>query len=116
MDRERLIDEIPVLIVGAGPAGLTAAVTLARHGIESLVVERRPDLSSLPRAPAVIGGTMGLVRSWGLEEAVREGGVGAEWRMWECETLSRASGGTALPGGFPSPEQSAVVSPARAAC
>jgi 2,4-dichlorophenol 6-monooxygenase len=33
--------EIPVLIVGAGPAGLTAAVALARYGVECLLVERR---------------------------------------------------------------------------
>jgi 2-polyprenyl-6-methoxyphenol hydroxylase-like FAD-dependent oxidoreductase len=116
MNRERPIDEIPVLIVGAGPAGLTAAVTLARHGIASLLVERRPDLSSLPRATSVSTRTMELFRSWGLDDEVREGGVEATWRMWECETLSRVSDGEALPGGFPLPEQSAMVSPAAPAC
>jgi 2,4-dichlorophenol 6-monooxygenase len=33
--------EIPVLIVGAGAAGLTTAVALARYGVECLLVERR---------------------------------------------------------------------------
>ncbi len=40
----RLLDDIiqsDVVIVGAGPAGMTAAVYLARRGIKTLVVERR---------------------------------------------------------------------------
>ena len=35
------ITETPVLIVGAGPAGLTTAITLAHQGVASLLVERR---------------------------------------------------------------------------
>ena len=31
---------IPVVIVGAGPTGLTAASLLGRHGIECVVLER----------------------------------------------------------------------------
>jgi 2-polyprenyl-6-methoxyphenol hydroxylase-like FAD-dependent oxidoreductase len=47
-----LTDEVPVVIAGAGPAGLVAAITLARNGIGSLLVERNPGLSPLPRATA----------------------------------------------------------------
>jgi 2-polyprenyl-6-methoxyphenol hydroxylase-like FAD-dependent oxidoreductase len=36
-DRPR---QVPVVIVGAGPAGLVTAVTLARNGVGSLLVER----------------------------------------------------------------------------
>jgi 2-polyprenyl-6-methoxyphenol hydroxylase-like FAD-dependent oxidoreductase len=45
--------EVPVLIAGAGPAGLAAAATLTLHGVPSLVVERRPGPSTHPRATTV---------------------------------------------------------------
>jgi putative polyketide hydroxylase len=64
---------VPVVIAGAGPAGLTAAIVLASYGVGSLLVERRADLSPLPRATAISTRTMELVRSWGLEDEVRAG-------------------------------------------
>ena len=44
--------DAPVVVVGAGPAGLAAAISLARLGVETMLVERRPSSSSLPRATA----------------------------------------------------------------
>ena len=44
------ITETQVLVVGAGPGGLAAAVTLGRAGIETLVVEKRATRSDVPRA------------------------------------------------------------------
>jgi 3-(3-hydroxy-phenyl)propionate hydroxylase len=35
----------PVIIVGAGPVGLAAALCLARQGVPSLVLEAKPDIS-----------------------------------------------------------------------
>ena len=63
---------VPVLIAGAGPAGLAAAITLARYGVDSLVVDSKAELSPMPRASLVSTGSMELFRSWGLEEALRE--------------------------------------------
>ncbi|MFC0454914.1 FAD-dependent oxidoreductase [Rhodococcus jostii] len=99
----------PVLVVGAGPAGLTTAITLARHGIEVLVVERRPALSGLPRAASVSTRTMELLRSWGLEQEIRAGGAEVEWKQWVGPTLAAA--GDAHLTSFPTREQSAVLSP-----
>ncbi|WAM14584.1 FAD-dependent monooxygenase [Rhodococcus sp. JS3073] len=99
----------PVLVVGTGPAGLTTAITLARHGIEVMVVERRATQSGLPRAASVSTRTMELLRSWGLEQEIRAGGVEVEWKQWVGPTLT-AAGDTHLTS-FPTREQSAVLSP-----
>jgi putative polyketide hydroxylase len=108
--------DVPVLVAGGGPAGLVTAITLARHGIEVLLVERRPDLSALPRATVISTRSMELLRSWGLEAQVQAGGVEVEWRMWLCDTLARASAGAPLPVGYPTREQAALVSPTAPAC
>jgi 2-polyprenyl-6-methoxyphenol hydroxylase-like FAD-dependent oxidoreductase len=108
--------DIPVLVVGAGPAGLTAAGALARMGVETLIVERRPELSSLPRATSISTRSMELFRSWGLEDEVRAGGVDVEWQLWTCRTLAESAGGMAIPIGLPTREQSTMLSPSSPAC
>jgi len=41
---------VPVVIVGAGPTGVTAATLLAQRGIRSIVLDRHHDVYPLPRA------------------------------------------------------------------
>src|ERR1700686_3253492 len=54
--------EIPVLIVGAGPAGLTLALALARHGVAALTVEKHPSTAHTPRAHIINQRTGGAGR------------------------------------------------------
>jgi putative polyketide hydroxylase len=108
--------DLPALVVGAGPAGLAAAIELTRHDIPTLLVERRTRLSSHPRATTLSLRSMEIVRAWGLEETVRAHSIDVDWRMLECETLADAAAGTPLEVGYPSPEQSRMVSPTAPAC
>ena len=62
--------EVPVLIVGAGPVGMTASILLARQGIENLVVDRRPGPHRAPQAHVVNPRTLEILRGAGLDEAV----------------------------------------------
>ena len=62
---------VPVLIVGGGSVGLTASILLARHGVRSLVAERHPGTSILPRAFGANVRTMEIFRVMGLEEAIQ---------------------------------------------
>jgi putative polyketide hydroxylase len=114
-EKETTMLDIPVLIVGAGPAGLTAATELARRGVECLVVERRTEPSPLPRATGVSPRVMELMRAWGLEAAILKGAVDVEWLGWMGDTLA-APEGSGLQVGFPTREQSAVISPTGPAC
>jgi 2-polyprenyl-6-methoxyphenol hydroxylase-like FAD-dependent oxidoreductase len=106
-----MTEDVEVVVVGAGAAGLAATTTLARHGVTTLLVEQRLEPSTLPRATVISTRSMELLRSWGLEEEVLAGGVEADVWLWECPTLARASEGSAHAVGYPTREQAAVVSP-----
>jgi 2-polyprenyl-6-methoxyphenol hydroxylase-like FAD-dependent oxidoreductase len=83
----------PVLIAGAGPAGLAAASELAHHGIPSVVVEPRREVSHLrPRAKTTSARTMELFRRWGVADAVRRAApLSPAWsrRVVFCGTLAK---------------------------
>ena len=103
-----------VLVVGAGPAGLTAAIMLASYGISVLVVEKRSRISTLPRAVAISTRTMEIVRSWGLEQAVRAGAADVEPCAWVTPTLASGEG-SVIPLGHPTTAEAARISPTRPA-
>jgi putative polyketide hydroxylase len=100
-----------VVIVGAGPAGLASALTLGSYGVETIVVERRPSPSPLPRANALSTGTMELLRRWGLEAMVRERAMDVEMQPLALPSLAAADRGEPVDAGFPTREQAALVSP-----
>jgi 2-polyprenyl-6-methoxyphenol hydroxylase-like FAD-dependent oxidoreductase len=47
---DKAIRHVPVVIVGAGPTGITAATLLAQYGVECLVLDRWPGVYPQPRA------------------------------------------------------------------
>jgi putative polyketide hydroxylase len=108
--------QAPVLVVGAGGAGLAAATELTRHEIPVLLVERRTTLSSHPRATVLSLRSMELMRAWGLDADVRAHSAEVDSRMLESETLADAAAGTPIQVGYPSAEQSRMISPTAPVC
>ncbi|MFD8414608.1 bifunctional 3-(3-hydroxy-phenyl)propionate/3-hydroxycinnamic acid hydroxylase [Streptomyces sp. NPDC059650] len=58
----------PVVIIGAGPVGVTTALLLARYGVRSLLLERHPDVYPLPRAVVVDDEIRRVLQSVGVHE------------------------------------------------
>ncbi len=69
-----LAETRPVLIVGAGPTGMTAAMELARFGIPVRLVEKLPEPATTSRAIGVQARTLELFEQRGLAEAMLEVG------------------------------------------
>jgi 2-polyprenyl-6-methoxyphenol hydroxylase-like FAD-dependent oxidoreductase len=106
----------PAVIVGAGPAGLVAAITLARQGIDCLLVDRHAAPAPLPRATVVSLRSMELLRSWGLEAAALAGGNDVEWQLLMAPTLAQAASGQLVDVGYPTKAQSQAFSPTAPGC
>jgi 2-polyprenyl-6-methoxyphenol hydroxylase-like FAD-dependent oxidoreductase len=65
-------DSAEVLIVGAGPAGLSASIELGRRGIRCIVVEKNDRVGYSPRAKTTNVRTREHLRRWGIAEALRD--------------------------------------------
>jgi 3-(3-hydroxy-phenyl)propionate hydroxylase len=78
----------PILIAGAGPVGVIAALALARQGIAVEVFEAEPRVNDSPRAATTHAATLEILDRLGLiDEVVRRGLVEPRFRIWD-----RASG------------------------
>ena len=63
-------EHVPVLIAGGGTVGLSAALFLAHHRVDALVVERQAGPSPHPRATGVGPRTVEFFREVGIEAEV----------------------------------------------
>ena len=64
-----------VLIVGAGPTGLTAAVELARQGLIPTIIDQRSNLSSLSRAVGILPKTIQILKKSGVSQTLLSKGI-----------------------------------------
>ncbi len=84
-------EEVQVLIVGGGGCGLTASTLLSDLGIESLLVERHPSTSHLPKAHYLNQRTMEIMRAYGLADEIYAKGSPAE-NMAEVSWMTSLGG------------------------
>jgi len=61
---------VSILVVGAGPTGLTVANLLGQYSIETLLVERNLGLSDFPRAISIDDEGLRICQALGLREEV----------------------------------------------
>src|SRR5690348_6072006 len=77
-------DIVDVLIVGAGPTGLTLAIDLRRRGLTTCVVERGETLCPGSRGKGIQPRTMEVFDDLGVLDAILAAGgpylVGMIWR------------------------------------
>src|SRR5215471_1453318 len=70
-----------VLIVGAGPTGLTLAIDLGRRGVRCTLVEQKEQPAFLPKMERVNARSMEIYRRMGLAEKIRAAGLRADCPM-----------------------------------
>jgi 2-polyprenyl-6-methoxyphenol hydroxylase-like FAD-dependent oxidoreductase len=70
-----------VLVVGAGPVGLTLAVDLGRRGVRCTIIEQKPAPAKLPKMERCNARTMEIYRRMGIVEQVRAAGLPAHCPM-----------------------------------
>jgi putative polyketide hydroxylase len=64
------VAHVPVLIVGAGAGGLATSALLAKHGVESLLVEKRHEVFIYPKARNLSFRSLEILRGLGLDDEV----------------------------------------------
>lgn len=90
-------DTVPVLVVGAGVAGLSASIMLSRMAVDHILVERRRAAHGLPKAHIISAKTMEIFRQLGLDnEIYRHGGPIERFSRFNWRTS--LAGPTALHG------------------
>lgn len=64
------VEHVPVLIVGAGAGGLATSALLAKHGVRSLLVEKRREVFIYPKARNLTFRSLEILRGLGLADQV----------------------------------------------
>lgn len=77
-------NQFPILIVGAGPVGLSLALALARAGIHAEVFEADEELNTQIRASTFHPKTLELFETWGVaDEIIKHGYKVDRLQYWE---------------------------------
>jgi 2-polyprenyl-6-methoxyphenol hydroxylase-like FAD-dependent oxidoreductase len=70
-----------VLIVGAGPVGLTLSIDLGKRGVRCILIEKNEAPLGYPKMERCNPRTMEIFRRLGLADTVRAAGYPPDWPM-----------------------------------
>jgi 2-polyprenyl-6-methoxyphenol hydroxylase-like FAD-dependent oxidoreductase len=73
--------EIEVLVVGAGPVGLTLSIDLGKRGVRCTLIEKNQTPLGYPKMERCNPRTMEIFRRLGIAEKVRAAGYPPDWPM-----------------------------------
>ena len=82
---------VPVLVVGAGPAGLTLAIELGLRNVPCLLLEQGDGRVDFPTANLLNARTVEHLRRWGIADRLRYHGFPADFPR-TCVFLTRLNG------------------------
>src|SRR6202034_353671 len=90
--RPHLVTSIdtPVLIIGAGPIGLSVALDLGWRGVACTIVDQADGFIDLPRGAMVSVRIMEYCRRWGIAQQVKSAGFPQDFKldMVYCTSLA----------------------------
>ena len=75
------MSDFDVVVVGAGPVGLTLAIDLGRRGVRTLLIEKDPTTKQYPKMDRSNARTMEFYRRLGIADRVRALGYPADASM-----------------------------------
>jgi 2-polyprenyl-6-methoxyphenol hydroxylase-like FAD-dependent oxidoreductase len=96
--------EVPILIAGGGPVGMTVAKTLALFGVECMLVEKNPSTTRHPKMDITNSRSMELFRKLGLSKRLRDVAV-PETSNFDVSWITSLSGRELHRFRYPSVEQ-----------
>lgn len=65
--RGQLSARVPVVIIGAGPIGMVSALTLAKHGVRSVLIDNKATFNDGSRAICISRSSYQILQSLGVE-------------------------------------------------
>lgn len=92
LSAEALTTNLPILIIGAGPVGLSLARALQLKGVPVQVFEQLPELSPEARASTFHPPTLEMFAEWGIiDDVLAQGHIVRSLEYWERATRSRVA-------------------------